>query len=78
MKKKVALLMAAVLGISAMAAMAGCGKGNEELSSSSDTASTKDDGNVTKLVFLRAGTEEARKNYWQEVVEGFEKENTDI
>lgn len=31
MKKKVALLMAAVLGISAMAAMAGCGKGNEEL-----------------------------------------------
>lgn len=78
MKKKVVLLMAAVLGISAMAAMAGCGKGNEELSSSSDTASTKDDGNVTKLVFLRAGTEEARKNYWQEVVEGFEKENPDI
>lgn len=80
MKKKMAMLCAAVIGVSAVLGTTGCGNnGNEELVSSAEDSSAQDtDGKVTKLVFLRAGTEKAKKNYWQEMIEGFEAENPDI
>lgn len=82
MKKRTAMLCAAAIGVTSMFGIAGCGnQGNEELVpsvESSDEKADSSDGEKTKLVFLRAGTEEAKKNYWTKVIEAFEAENPDI
>lgn len=89
MKKKMALLCAAAIGVTTVFGFTGCGNdGTEELVSEKSDAdstdketvekdSTSDDEKV-KLVFLRVGTEPERKVYWEKVVEGFEKENPNI
>ena len=82
MKRKVALLLAGIMGTSAVLGMGGCGnKGTEELvkkkeQTSADTENTS--GEKTKLVFLRSGTEPERKAYWEKMIAGFEKENPNI
>lgn len=80
MKKRMAMLYAVAIGAAAIFGITGCGNnGNEELSGvNSVQANAGSSGEKTKLVFLRAGTEEAKKNYWMEIVEGFEAENPDI
>lgn len=90
MKRKLAILCAAVMGMSSVIGFAGCGdNGNEELVSeatdgekTSDEAKTSESGDSSeekvKLVFLRVGTEPERKAYWEEMVEGFTEENPNI
>lgn len=90
MKRKLAMLCAAVMGISSIIGMTGCGgSGNEELVSeaadgekTSDQAETGKEGEASgekvKLVFLRVGTDTEKKAYWQKMMDGFTKENPNI
>lgn len=89
MKRKIAMLCAAVMGMSSIFALTGCrGNGNEELVSEESSAGKEDgetkteesesSGEKVKLVFLRVGTEPERKVYWEKMVDGFMKENPDI
>lgn len=90
MKRKLAMLCAAVMGMTSVFGMIGCGgNGNEELvSEESGTGETsgkeetdgakETGGEKVKLVFLRVGTEPERKAYWEKMVDGFMAENPDI
>lgn len=90
MKRKIAILCAAMMGLTSVFGMTGCGdNGNEELVSEDTAAGETGDeketddtvetsGEKVKLVFLRVGTEPERKAYWEKMVEGFEKENPNI
>lgn len=76
MRHKLAKLFLAAAACAAVLGLTACsGNGTEELVTEkvSDTAQGK-----TKLVFLRAGTEPERRDYWKRVIERFEKDNPDI
>ena len=82
MKRKMALLLAGLMGTSAVLGMGGCGnKGTEELVKKEEQTSADTEqisGEKTKLVFLRGGTEPERKAYWEKMIAGFEEENPNI
>lgn len=65
-KKILSSLMIASMSVALMA----CSGGNEDLMSDDGAG-----GEKTKLVFLRAGTEDYKKEVFNQMIEGFEKEN---
>lgn len=72
-KKGIPLLI-----LAAMVTAVGCGKGTEELVPKEGTNAAKTEGEKTKIVFLRAGTEPERKAHWEKIIAGFEAANPDI
>lgn len=66
-KKLIGAVMAGTLAMS----MAACSNGNEDLVEKDG----KESGGKTKLVFLRAGTEDYKKSAFTKMIEGFEKEH---
>ncbi len=76
MKRKfVRLLMVFVACAAALSLTACGGNGTEELVSEAD--GNDEDGKI-RLVFLRAGTEPERRDYWNSVIGRFEEENPDF
>ena len=75
MKKRMKAAVSAALAGVMVLSMAACSSGNEDLVSEGDGGSG---GDKVKLVFLRAGTEDYKKEAFTKMIEGFEKENPDI
>ncbi len=75
MKKRMKAAVSAALAGVMVLSMAACSNGNEDLVSEGDGGSG---GDKVKLVFLRAGTEDYKKEAFTKMIEGFEKENPDI
>lgn len=65
-KMALSLLSAAALSVS----LAACSGGNEDMISGDGGS-----GGKTKLVFLRAGTEDYKKEVFKQMIDGFEKEH---
>lgn len=75
MKKRFRTLVSATLAGVMVLSVSACSGGNEDLVSEGDGGSG---GDKVKLVFLRAGTEDYKKEAFTEMIEGFEKENPNI
>lgn len=75
LQRLLGILLAGTLAVSLTA----CAGGNEDLVSKegqeSGKAEQESGGEKTKLVFLRAGTEDYKKNAFQQMIENFEKEH---
>lgn len=71
MRRSVKAILGTALAGSMILSMAACGGGNEDLVSGEKKA----EGEKVKLVFLRAGTEDYKKEAFMKMIEGFEKEN---
>lgn len=67
-KRICGVMMAGAVAIS----MTACSGGNEDLVSKEGSNS---DGEKTKLVFLRAGTEDYKKDAFQQIIENFQKDH---
>ncbi len=75
MRKKSKTVLSTIL-VSCMAlSMAACSGGNEDLVSEGGSGSGDDQ---VKLVFLRAGTEDYKKEAFTKMIEGFEEEHPNI
>lgn len=72
MKKGWRAILCTLLAGTMTISMAACGGGNEDLVSENDSSSN---GKKQKLVFLRAGTEDYKKEAFNKMIEGFEKEH---
>ena len=69
MKKNLKAVLSTVVAGCMVLSLAACGGGNEDLVS--DAGKDTGDENV-KLVFLRAGTEDYKKDAFTQMIEGFE------
>lgn len=82
MKRNGVLICVAAAVMITAVGLTGCkGGGTQELNKQENEAAKTGEASVqkkTKLVFLRVGTEQDRKAYWEKMVSGFEKENPDI
>lgn len=78
MKKKMKAVLGILLAVMLFGTIAGCGNGgNQDLitaDSGSESEGTESTGEKTKIVFLRAGTEEYKKEVFMEIIEKFEAE----
>lgn len=75
--KKRTILPITMTAMFTLSLLAGCSSGGtEELIPKESTMSQGSE--QTKIVFLRVGTEEDRKAYWQKTIAAFEAENPDI
>lgn len=72
MKKNWKVVLSAVLTGGILISTAACSGGNEDLVSTNEGNSK---GGKEKLVFLRAGTEDYKKDAFMQMIEGFEKEH---
>lgn len=74
MNKKILAVTSLALAASMMLSMAGCSGGNEDLIPA-ESKGGEASGEQTKLVFLRAGTEDYKKEAFQEIIKNFETAN---
>ena len=72
MKKKWKVVLSTLLTGTVLMSAAACSGGNEDLVAEKGGGSK---GDKQKLVFLRAGTEDYKKEAFMKMIEGFEKEH---
>ena len=72
MRKNWKAVLSVLLTGGIMISSAACSSGNEDLVSGNEGNSK---GDKEKLVFLRAGTEDYKKDAFMQMIEGFEKEH---
>lgn len=79
MKRKLALMCAVLVGVSTILGTTGCGSSGKDGDNSKAASGKAGDETASgseekaKIVFLRTGTDNEKKVYWQEMIEGFEK-----